>query len=120
MISALSLKGLVPSLLFLGLASATPLAEYPQPRASTCNTPSNRACWQDGFDIHTDYELSTPSGTTRSYEWDVTEEYDWIGPDGHVKAYVQLVNGQFPGPTVFADWGDTITIKINNKLPNNG
>jgi hypothetical protein len=27
----------------------------------TCNTPSNRACWTNGFDINTDYEVSTPN-----------------------------------------------------------
>ena len=36
-------------------------------RASTCNTPSNRACWTTGFDINTDYETNTPTtGVTRN------------------------------------------------------
>ena len=35
-------------------------------RAATCNTPSNRACWTDGFDIKTDYYEKTPiTGVTR-------------------------------------------------------
>jgi hypothetical protein len=30
-----------------------------------CNTPSNRQCWSQGFDIHTDYEYLTPKGVVR-------------------------------------------------------
>lgn len=37
------------------------------PRAPTCNTPSNRACWSPGFDINTDFEVSWPTtGVTRT------------------------------------------------------
>ena len=36
-------------------------------RAPTCNTPSNRACWTNGFDINTDYENNTPfTGSTKA------------------------------------------------------
>ncbi|KAH6644992.1 Cupredoxin [Truncatella angustata] len=89
-------------------------------RASTCNSATNRACWQNGFSVTTDYETSTPSGTTRSYSWEVTEIANYVGPDGVKKAYVQLINGQYPGPTLFADWGDTISVTIKNSLPHNG
>ncbi|KAK9419657.1 putative Cupredoxin [Seiridium unicorne] len=117
--SLLSLKGLVSGLLLAGLASAIPVEDL-KPRASTCNTASDRACWQDDFSVTTDYEASTPAGTTRSYSWEVTEVENWIGPDGVEKSYVQLVNGQYPGPTLFADWGDTISVTIKNSLPVNG
>lgn len=30
------------------------------PRQSSCNTPSNRACWSNGYDINTDYEVNSP------------------------------------------------------------
>lgn len=30
------------------------------------------------------------------------------------------VNGQYPGPPIIADWGDTIQITVNNELQNNG
>ncbi|KAI1859035.1 hypothetical protein JX265_010512 [Neoarthrinium moseri] len=118
--SLLSFKGLVSSLLLSGLVTAAPVVDELKPRASTCNTPQNRTCWQDGFDVTTDYEKSTPSGGQRSYSWTVTEETQWPGPDGVVKDYVQLVNGQYPGPTLFAEWGDTISVTITNKLPVNG
>lgn len=58
--------------LLAGLTAAAPsfppvdLAEV-EKRASTCNTASDRACWTDGFNISTDYELSTPTtGVTRT------------------------------------------------------
>lgn len=36
-------------------------------RAPTCNTPSNRACWTNGFDINTDYETNIPfTGSTKA------------------------------------------------------
>lgn len=28
------------------------------------------------------------------------------------------VNGTIPGPTLFADWGDTIVVHVNNRLEN--
>lgn len=117
--SLFSFPGLVASLLLSGFASAAPVHEL-GPRASTCNTASNRACWQDGFSVTTDYETSTPPGGLRSYTWEVTEVENYIGPDGVKKDYVQLVDGVYPGPTLFADWGDTISVTIKNSLPFNG
>jgi FtsP/CotA-like multicopper oxidase with cupredoxin domain len=35
----------------------------------------------------------------------VTRNYDWM-----------LVNGQFPGPLVEANWGDWIEVKVKNNL----
>lgn len=31
-----------------------------------------------------------------------------------------LVNGQYPGPPIYADWGDYIEISIINRLQDNG
>jgi FtsP/CotA-like multicopper oxidase with cupredoxin domain len=114
------LKGLAGSLLLSGLASAIPVEENIQPRTSSCNTADNRACWSDGFSIETDYESSIPDGIDRHYDWEVTEVENWVGPDGVTKGYVQLVNGQYPGPTLFAEWGDTISVTVTNSLPVNG
>lgn len=33
---------------------------------------------------------------------------------------MMLFNGQYPGPTLEADWGDTLKITVINKLPDNG
>lgn len=117
--SLLSLKGLVSGLLFAGFASAVPVEEI-KPGASNCNTATNRACWSNGFSVTTDYETSIPPGSIKSYSWEVTEVENFVGPDGVEKAYAQLVDGVYPGPTLFADWGDTISVTIKNSLPFNG
>jgi len=50
------LRGVMSGLLLGGLAVA-----------QTCNTPTNRACWNSNFNINTDYEASTPTtGVTRT------------------------------------------------------
>ncbi|KAI0912663.1 multicopper oxidase-domain-containing protein [Ustulina deusta] len=85
-----------------------------------CYTPSNRACWSTGFDINTDYETNTPSGIVRTFNLEVTEHDNWPGPDGRVKSKVMLVNNQYPGPTLQADWGDTLVVTVKNSLRLNG
>lgn len=41
-------------------------------------------------------------------------------PDGHGEVDCQLVNGQLPGPTIKANWGDTIRVHVENLLKDNG
>lgn len=38
-----------------------------------------------------------------------------LAPDG-VSMPMILVNGQFPGPTIEANWGDWIEVVVNNAL----
>ncbi|KAK1754289.1 laccase-2 [Echria macrotheca] len=91
------------------------------PRTRNCNTPSNRACWTDGFDIFTDWESKTPvTGVTRTYTLTITEVDNYIGADGQVKEKAMLINGQFPGPVITADWGDRLNITVINNLRTNG
>lgn len=40
-------------------------------------------------------------------QYDLTVAEQVISPDGYL-ANCTTVNGQFPGPTIEADWGDTI------------
>lgn len=77
------------------------------PRDTQCvNSPSSRACWSDGFDISTNYYEKVPNtGVVREYWFNV--ENTTAAPDG-VEMPVQLINGSFPGPTIIADWGDTV------------
>jgi FtsP/CotA-like multicopper oxidase with cupredoxin domain len=42
-----------------------------------------------------------------------------MSPDG-VERLVMVVNGQMPGPPIKASWGDTVVVKVNNLLQNNG
>ncbi|PSS05173.1 laccase [Coniella lustricola] len=87
-----------------------------------CNTASNRACWIQGqYDINTDYEIDTPlTGVIREYELTLTQAENWVGPDGVVKDSVMLVNGDIIGPLIYAQWGDTISVKVTNNLEFNG
>lgn len=39
----------------------------------------------------------------------------YASPDG-VSRYVQMINGSVPGPTLFADWGDTVKVHVSNAL----
>lgn len=42
-----------------------------------------------------------------------------LAPDG-VERIVLTVNGTLPGPTIEADWGDTVIVHVTNSLTNNG
>ncbi|KAK7914903.1 hypothetical protein PG985_012606 [Apiospora marii] len=111
---------LAPSLLFGVLSTAAPPTKHGPQAPGSCNTPGNRRCWTDGFDISTDYYQSFPDGVNREYTFVLTELDNWTGPDGHVQEKVMLVNGQLPGPAITANWGDTITVHVTNNLRTNG
>jgi len=71
-----------------------------------------------GGDINTDWYKFTPKTCqVVHYEFDITNTT--IAPDG-VPRMALLVNGQMPGPPIRASWGDTVVIKVNNKMENNG
>jgi FtsP/CotA-like multicopper oxidase with cupredoxin domain len=42
-----------------------------------------------------------------------------LSPDGFARE-MMVFNGQYPGPTIVADWGDTIQVTVQNNLPDNG
>jgi len=42
-----------------------------------------------------------------------------LSPDGTPRE-MTVFNGQFPGPSIIADWGDTIQVTVQNSLPDNG
>jgi len=122
-------------LLLVGLSNAMPSLLTPEDtslelaprgglvkRAPTCNTPSNRACWTAGFNISTDYEANFPAtGVVRNYNFVITEVDNWVNPrEGGTKRKAMLINGQFPGPNIVADWGDTVRVTVTNRLRING
>ncbi|KAK4162393.1 putative laccase precursor [Cladorrhinum sp. PSN259] len=107
----------------IGLASPQGLVSRELQRRQTCNTATNRQCWttSPAFNINTDWEASTPStGVTRTYTFTITEVNNWVGGDGGTKVKAMLVNGQFPGPTITANWGDRINITVINSMTSNG
>ncbi len=50
---------------------------------------------------------------TRRYEFTVKRGKK--APDGYLRD-VLLVNDQYPGPTIEANWGDMIEVKVNNQI----
>ncbi|KAF2469246.1 multicopper oxidase [Lindgomyces ingoldianus] len=84
------------------------------PRASCSgNTASTRSEWCD-YSIDTDYTSEAPdTGVTREYWLELTDVT--VAPDG-ISRYAQAVNGSIPGPTLFADWGDTVVVHVTNSL----
>jgi hypothetical protein len=117
---------LLPSLLASSLAlliSGTSAAPHVSPSLSKrcTNSASDRSCWGD-YDLSTNYYDEVPdTGVTVEVRipnsWNeilLTIIQVWLelvnttaSLDG-VERDVLLVNGTFPGPTIIADWGDTV------------
>ncbi|KAJ5949821.1 extracellular dihydrogeodin oxidase/laccase [Penicillium verhagenii] len=110
---------IIPSLLVIPHAFAASLHhKHPRGTDECVNSASNRTCWKDGFDISTNYYDEVPdTGVVREYWFNV--ENTTAAPDG-VELPLQLINGSFPGPTIIADWGDTVVVHVTNSLQNNG
>lgn len=73
----------------------------------------------NGYSIATDFDQMFPTtGKTVSYTLEVTNTT--CNPDGSGSRICMLVNGQYPGPTIRASWGDTLDITVKNSLQNNG
>ncbi|KAF2217437.1 carbohydrate-binding module family 20 protein [Cercospora zeae-maydis SCOH1-5] len=88
------------------------------PTATCTNGPNSRRCWSGGFDIDTDFDQDWPeTGRTVSYDFTITNTT--MSPDGFERL-VYAINGQYPGPTIYANWGDTIHVTVHNELEHNG
>ncbi|KAK0107229.1 hypothetical protein ONS95_003931 [Cadophora gregata] len=110
---------LLASLVFLSATSAAPSVSRDAGSLSKrcTNSASDRSCWGD-YDLTTDYYTTVPdTGVTREYYLELVNTTASL--DG-VERMALLVNGTFPGPTLFADWGDTVVVKLYNGLANNG
>lgn len=87
--------------------------------SSACsgNSANDRSVWCD-YDIDTNYYDEVPNtGVTVEYWFELQNVT--TAPDG-VSRNALTVNGSFPGPTIFADWGDTVKVHLTNSLANNG
>ncbi|OJD18425.1 hypothetical protein AJ78_01544 [Emergomyces pasteurianus Ep9510] len=82
------------------------------------NSPTDRACWGGGFDITTNFGVKWPD-TGKVVEYHLEISNTTLAPDGFERL-VLAVNGQFPGPTIRANWGDTLRIHVKNNLQDNG
>jgi FtsP/CotA-like multicopper oxidase with cupredoxin domain len=61
------------------------------------------------------YTDAPETGITRHYEWNITRRV--IAPDGYQKDVI-LINDQFPGPLLEANWGDWIEVTVHNNIEN--
>ncbi|RKF54724.1 Laccase-1 [Golovinomyces cichoracearum] len=95
------------------LTSPTP----PYPQGICTHDATDRACWGQ-YSLTTDYYEEVPeTGETREYWFNI--ENTTMAPDGRERL-VLAVNGGVPGPTIIANWGDTVVIHVTNKLADNG
>jgi hypothetical protein len=90
-----------------------------RPADPTCtNGPSTRACWGNGYSVNTNYDAVWPIiGSVVRYSLDIQNKT--LAPDGFARP-VYAVNGQYPGPTIRAKWGDVLEITVHNSLTTNG
>lgn len=54
------------------------------------------------------------TGITRHYDFTISRGE--LAPDGYLKKSGILINGQFPGPLIEANWGDWIEVKVTNNI----
>jgi FtsP/CotA-like multicopper oxidase with cupredoxin domain len=59
------------------------------------------------------YPVVPDTGVTREYWLELSDVT--VSPDGIARS-AMAVNGSIPGPTLFADWGDTVVVHVTNNL----
>ncbi|KAF1347290.1 hypothetical protein EJ07DRAFT_169810 [Lizonia empirigonia] len=98
----------------LAFASAIPASLIERQDGACTNTPRTRSCWSNGYSISTDFDAKAPpDGVT------VTVCLPHLDGSPGSRQF-QLINGQYPGPTIRAKWGDTVVINVKNNLQDNG
>ncbi|ESZ96035.1 laccase precursor [Sclerotinia borealis F-4128] len=60
-----------------------------------------------------------PPNTGKTRYYDLTVSRSIKAPDGYQKNVI-LINDQFPGPLIEANWGDVISVKVTNNITDNG
>ncbi|RDW85906.1 multicopper oxidase-1 [Coleophoma crateriformis] len=99
------------------LALAAPKFEAPSLFKRCTNSAEDRSCWGD-YDLSTNYYDEAPdTGVVREYWFDITNTT--AAPDG-IERMILAINGTVPGPTIIADWGDTVVVHVTNSMQNNG
>ena len=70
------------------------------------NSATDRSCWGD-YDLSSNYYDEAPdTGVVVEYWFELVNST--LAPDG-VERITLTVNGTFPGPTIIANWGDTVS-----------
>lgn len=99
------LFNLLSSILLASLAASKPSNLFLSLHKRCTNSADDRSCWGD-YDISTNYYDESPdTGVVREYWWEIVNTT--AAPDG-IERIILSVNGSVPGPTIIADWGDTV------------
>ncbi|KAF1833201.1 laccase precursor [Decorospora gaudefroyi] len=103
------------------LVQYTPKRDGLEDRQSTncVHGPNSRQCWTPGFSASTDQYNSWPN-TGKVVAYNLRVENTTCDPDGAGPRVCMLINGRYPGPTIVANWGDTLRITVRNLLDSNG
>ncbi|KAF3761942.1 hypothetical protein M406DRAFT_95172 [Cryphonectria parasitica EP155] len=113
----MALRAFLSLLPALSLVTAAPSVEPHQLSKRCVNSADDRSCWGD-YDLSTNYYDEAPfTNVTREYWFNIVNTT--ASPDG-VEKIVLAVNGSIPGPTIVADWGDTVVVHVTNSMQNNG
>jgi FtsP/CotA-like multicopper oxidase with cupredoxin domain len=93
----------------LGTDSAPTLPQF-----LTNNPLPNGFPWSTKTVYNTNPYLDPPNtGVIRTYDFTLKREQK--APDGYLRDVI-VINGQFPGPTIEANWGDTIQVTVHNQI----
>ena len=96
-----SLLGAVGVLASLALAAPARIHR----RQDCFHSRNNPSCWNDAFNLETNFYEKAPKGVTREYFFTLSEVM--AAPDGFDRM-VLAINGKVPGPTIVANWGDQV------------
>ncbi|GAP84520.1 putative multicopper oxidase [Rosellinia necatrix] len=119
---SLALSSGLTAIAFSALAAAAPYTGSPnlsprQTEACEFDSATAPSCWGN-YSLSTNwYEDAPDTGVVREYWFTLVNST--LAPDG-VPRMALTVNGSIPGPTIEADWGDTVVVHVNNGLENNG
>ncbi|RWA15010.1 hypothetical protein EKO27_g51 [Xylaria grammica] len=118
----LALASGLTAIAFPALVAAAPYTGSPSlssRQSDSCEFDSATApnCWGN-YSLSTNwYEEAPDTGVIREYWFELVNKT--LAPDG-VERMTLSINGSIPGPTIEADWGDTVVIHVTNSMANNG
>ncbi|KAF2972509.1 laccase [Xylaria multiplex] len=117
LISGLTAIASSPALVAAAPYTGSPSLSSRQSDACEFDSANNPSCWGN-YSLSTNwYEEAPDTGVIREYWFELVNKT--LAPDG-VERMTLSVNGSIPGPTIEADWGDTVVIHVKNSMENNG
>ncbi|KAI0540529.1 multicopper oxidase [Xylaria digitata] len=117
LISGLTAIASSPALVAAAPYTGSPSLSSRQSDACEFDSATAPNCWGN-YSLSTNwYEEAPDTGVIREYWFELVNKT--LAPDG-VERMTLSVNGSIPGPTIEADWGDTVVIHVKNSMENNG